>query len=452
MTMENMLVGAINMQDQDSIEIALLAPPTSAHRGAWSHYWQKVGQPWRTEPETDADRQVYLMQRLTIRPDLEEGVYPFKDIKLDRADVEWLLANHEQGRGPVDWHDPQQRNRLGIDLRGANLRGANLHGLPLSHMLGGLNWRERDRTPERREAAAVHLEGAILSGAHLERAELYMAYLERADLYMAHLANASLRKAHLEGASLRKAYLVYTDEQNNGPRGARPPVKFSPADLRAAFFDSTTDLRSVFLGDERHGFVRLADVQWGGVNLAIVDWTPVKILGDEGKARKMVHTGKDAQEAHIADFRDAVRANRQLSVALQSQGLNEEATRFAYRAQLLQREVLKLQRKYAAYLFSIFLDLLAGYGYQPIRSVISYLLVISIFSIMYFVLGKTTGPQFSPLGAVVFSLTSFHGRGFFPGGIPLDDPITVTAALQAVVGLTIEISFIATFTQRFFGK
>jgi hypothetical protein len=62
------------------------------------------------------------------------------------------------------------------------------------------------------------------------------------------------------------------------------------------------------------------------------------------------------------------------------------------------------------------------------------------------------GPAFSPLGALVFSVTSFHGRGFFPGGIALDDPITVTAAAEAIIGLLIEISFIATFTQRFFGS
>ena len=436
------------MLEQNRTGISIPPRPTSSQNAAWSTYWREVGQPWRKEPEIDVERRAYLTQRLSIQPDLEEGIYPFKDIKLDRADIEWLLANHENGRGPVDWRDPQQRDRPGIDLRGANLRGANLHRLPLSHMLGGLTWRERDRTPERREMAAVHLEGAILSGAHLERAELYMAYLERSDLYMAHLANASLRKAHFEGASLRKAYLVYTEEQDQEKRA----VKFSPADLRAAFFDSTTDLRSIFLGDERHGFVRLADVQWGGVNLAIIDWDPIKILGDEGKARKMKHTGNDAQEAHIADYRDAVRANRQLSVALQSQGLNEEATRFAYRAQLLQRQVLKFQGRPFAYSFSFFLDLLAGYGYQPARSIISYLLVIFTSAIVYFILGEVTGPRFSPLGALVFSLTSFHGRGFFPGGIPLDDPITVAASLEAVVGLTIEISFIATFTQRFFGK
>lgn len=49
-------------------------------------------------------------------------------------------------------------------------------------------------------------------------------------------------------------------------------------------------------------------------------------------------------------------------------------------------------------------------------------------------------------------MTSFHGRGFFPGGIALDDPITVLAAFEAFVGLVIEVSFIATFTQRFFAR
>lgn len=423
--------------------------PIATEKDAWRAYWQDLQQPWRTEPELDADRQAYLAQRLTVLPDLEEGIYPFKDIRLTRADVEWLLAQHENGGGPVDWRDPQQRHRLGIDLRGANLRGMDLRGLPLSHMLGGLSWRERDRTPERRETAAVHLEGALLSEAHLEKAELYMAYLQKADLYMAHLAGASLRKTHLEGASLRKASLVYIADSKEK---STPSVKLSPADLRAAFFDNTTDLRSVFLGDEQHGFVRLADVQWGGANLAMVDWTAIKMLGDEGKARKITYEGEEARELHISDYREAVRANRQLSVALQAEGLNEEATRFAYRAQLLQREVIRLQGRPTAYGFSLFLDLLAGYGYKPARSILSYLLVILTFSILYFILGQTSGPAFSPISAVVFSLTSFHGRGFFPGGIPLDDPITVAASLEAVVGLTIEISFIATFTQRFFGK
>jgi hypothetical protein len=49
-------------------------------------------------------------------------------------------------------------------------------------------------------------------------------------------------------------------------------------------------------------------------------------------------------------------------------------------------------------------------------------------------------------------VNTFHGRGFFPGGITLDDPLTVIAAIEAFLGLIIEVTFIATLTQRFFGK
>ncbi len=49
------------------------------------------------------------------------------------------------------------------------------------------------------------------------------------------------------------------------------------------------------------------------------------------------------------------------------------------------------------------------------------------------------GPVLSLLGSVVFSVISFHGRGFFPGGIGLDDPLTVVDALEAFIGLLIEV-------------
>ncbi len=441
--------------EHNNEHIFTLARPLVSNRTEWLAYWNAIGQPWRIEPEIDLERQEYLTQRLALKVDLDEGIYQFKGVKLNRADIEWLLANHENGRGPVNWLVPEHHDRVGIDLRGADLRGANLRGLPLSHMLGGLNWRERNRTQEGRDMAAVHLEGAILSEAHLENAELYMAHLERADLFKAHLAGASLRKAHLEGASLRLAYLVALDEQGDEKKkklASSSKLVLPPADLRAAFFDSVTDLRNAHLGDEKRGFVRLADVHWGEVNLAIVDWSLIKTLGDEGRARIVAHKQKVNKENAIDGYREAVRAYRQLAVTLQSQGLNEEAARFLYRAQLLQREVVKLQGKAGAYIFSVFLDILAGYGYKTVRSLIAYLLVVFCFSIIYFILGRIVGPHLSPLGALVFSVTSFHGRGFFPGGITLDDPITVMAAAEAIIGLTIEISFIATFTQRFFGK
>lgn len=100
---------------------------------------------------------------------------------------------------------------------------------------------------------------------------------------------------------------------------------------------------------------------------------------------------------------------------------------------------------------SWFLYFIAGYGYRPGRSVIWYLVMIFGFALTYTTFGHL---PFFP-DAIVFSLTSFHGRGFFPGlggENSLHNPLVIMAAFEAVVGLLIEVSFIGTFTQRFFGR
>src|SRR5437660_140687 len=110
------------MSEQDGRQASTLQRPTTDDPNAWKAYWKTQGQPWRTEPEIDGDRQKYLTERRAIVPDIEQGIYPFRDIKLSRTDVEWLLATHENGRGPVDWNDRHQRDREGLDMRGADLR------------------------------------------------------------------------------------------------------------------------------------------------------------------------------------------------------------------------------------------------------------------------------------------------------------------------------------------
>lgn len=109
--------------------------PHDDNRDAWKAYWTTQGMPWRTEPEVDAERQAFLAERLAIKADTEAGTYPFKDIMLVRADVEWLLATP----GARDWYGANQESgneerwrRDGMDLRGADLRRHNLDDLPLS--------------------------------------------------------------------------------------------------------------------------------------------------------------------------------------------------------------------------------------------------------------------------------------------------------------------------------
>lgn len=290
-----------------------------------------------------------------------------------------------------------------------------------------------------------------LSGAQLKGADLGGAQLQKVGLFRAQLQKASLMGAQLQGAilgfaQLQEASLSFADLRGADLRGAQLQeaslfgAQLQGANLRGAFFDNATNLEEVILGDGKEKFALLADVSWGGANLAAVDWSPLKMLGDEYLARQSTSS--------IEACRTVVRANRQLAVVLRDQGLNEEADHFAYRAQLCQRVVWRRQRRWLKYIFSWFLYLLAGYGYRPLRSLLWYLVVIFGFALAYFALGHIT-----PLEAFVLSLTSFHGRGFFPGtNITLSDPRVVLAAFEAVTGLFIEISFIATFTQRFFGR
>jgi uncharacterized protein YjbI with pentapeptide repeats len=467
--------------------------PASDDKDVWIAYWKEQGHAWRTEPEIDSERQKYLAERQSITPDIEKGIYPFKGIKLSRADVEWLLATHENGRGSVDWSDENQREREGLDLRGADLRQIDLHDLPLTRLYGGLTFEEWSwGIDEQGAMAAIVLEDANLTGAQLQGAELnyaqlrranltgaqlqtaefYKAQLQEARLERAQLQNANLNganlqnawlleaqlyKANLAGAQLQEAWLLSADlEWSRLDDAQLQNAKLSRAQLlNANLWGANVEgahLHHAIIGNEWGIGPLLADVQWSNTNIAVIDWRQVSSLMDDLMAKlSMKNKGKGQG---LLDYRKAVRANRQLAIALQNQGLNEDAARFAYRAQLLQRKVFWYQgvRSLGQYLFSLFLALLTGYGYKPARSFLAYLLVIIMFALAYFIIGRTVGPSLSPVGAWVFSMTSFHGRGFFPGGIKLDDPLTVLAAIEAFVGLLIEVTFIATLTQRLFGK
>lgn len=437
--------------------------------------------PWRTEPDPPLDRQNTLTACLAPQPGVKQNGYPFQGVKLTRADIEWLLVNHENGRGPIDWSDEQQRKRWGLDLRGADLHQVDLRNLPLARMRGGLTRDEWQlATLEQRDIAGVHFEGADLSGAHLEGATLEGAHLDGATLRRVHMQATNLFRASLKNTYLREAHLQRANLRGTRLEGAYLfEAHLEGADLRNAFFDSATNLERINLGERKFGFATLADVHWGDVNLSVANWAEIRRLGDEYRARQreIERGSKTAIEKRrrLEDYSAAVRANRQLANTMRAQGMNEEAVRYAYRAQVLQRKVLLRQilwgrveslspdmprglrlvmdglwfriRRVTAYIFSQFLDILAGYGYKPGRSALAYLLVITGFATCYYFIG-----HLSPSEALIFSVTSFHGRGFLPGPFALGSPVTGLAALEAVIGLFIEISFIATFTQRFFGR
>ncbi len=192
------------------------------------------------------------------------------------------------------------------------------------------------------------------------------------------------------------------------------------------------------------------------MSVAVVNWTPVEVLGDEWVAREATRKNEySAQpEVRLGIYQAGVRANRQLAVALRSQGLSEEADRFTYNAQKLQRDVFDQQRQRGRWLLSWGLALLAGYGYRLWRILAAYGTVLAVFTLVYAMLGVHSMRDESGARALwdafLVSLSAIHGRTTFEQ-LGAWSPAAWVAAVESVVGIVIEGVFVAMLVQRFFG-
>jgi hypothetical protein len=158
-------------------------------------------------------------------------------------------------------------------------------------------------------------------------------------------------------------------------------------------------------------------------------------LDDEGLAQEArTEDGRrKSRTVRIQEFEAAVRAYIQLEVVLRAQGVIEAANRYAYRAYVLVRQVLRRKFQFARYLGSQFLNLTSGHGYRLMRAFITYLVTISVFALLYWCvtnnvslifgcftqiitwMGMAPPPpsttHLQGYEALVVSMTSFHGRG-----------------------------------------
>jgi hypothetical protein len=307
-------------------------------------------------------------------------------------------------------------------------------------------------------------ERANLSHAGLASANLSGSTLVEINLSNSILNYAILSNAVLTGANLREAELREVDLTNTDLRGAN----LSGATLVGARFSEGNKLDGIVLGN----YTKLADVHWNGANLVSIDWSSLTILGDELQAR--MELDKDGRKKdpydRLEEWKAAVRAYRLLSIALRAQGMHEEADRYAYRTRVCQRSVYYWQARqekkgtimnriqstwhsFSQMCWSGLLDVIAGYGFRPSRSAGTYLLFVLCFALYYLIVGRKFVLELNPLQSLIFSVTSFHGRGFTPSGIiALDSPLLIGAAIESIVGLVLEITFIVTFIQRFFAR
>lgn len=140
-------------------------------------------------------------------------------------------------------------------------------------------------------------------------------------------------------------------------------------------------------------------------------------------------------------------AYRQLATQLRAQGMSEVADRFIYRAQVRQRILLRRQRRWGGYLFSLLLAAMAGYGYRLSRIALAYGLVVATFTVGYLfsdlasggvvASGSGTALAQAALNALQISLNAIHGRVFF-AQFGLDTLQSWLATIDSIFGIVIE--------------
>lgn len=366
-------------------------------------------------------------------------------------------------------------NLAGVALHAADLRNAHFEGANLSHAdLGHAHLQKAvlaGTTLTSADLEVAHLDHTALDFADLRQSKLTHASFEGSVMISANLAGAKgfrvqfasslLERANLSGASLGLSYFHNANLRGANLTGAHIPgavlrgaclanANLAGADMREARMDNDTDLSGITLDTE----TQLRDIDWNGTSLTRIAWDQIPRLGDEAAIREAKSRPK-----RVAALREAARAYRGLSIVLRTQGLLIPAGNYRLREQQLERKALFWEGRFLSWFGSWLMDLVAGYGERPGRIFASYLLVVSFFAATYYTVTNFVGAVLATnpahltwSEALVLSLSSFHGRGFFPQSISLGDPIAVVAALEAVVGLFIELMLIATFSRRFLGN
>jgi Pentapeptide repeats (8 copies) len=288
--------------------------------------------------------------------------------------------------------------------------------------------------------ARANLRGACLLAANLKGIDLYGANLSEADLRNVNLSSAFLREADLSGANLSRANLSGASLRH---------VNLYGSNIRRVLLSTETILDDILIDPE----VRIDGVRWSDAPLNAISWEQALRFGDEPTFHD--RKGQNNKERALL-YRNAARAYHGLVVALQDQGLGDVASGYRLRELAMQRKALFAQHNYGGWLLNVLLGSVAGHGEKPGRAFGAYLGIVATFSLIFWVVTNFihTGSQQSLqwYEALVLSVSSFHGRGFFTNTINLGDPLAIVAAFEAVSGLFIELIFIATFSRRFLGE
>lgn len=448
--------------------------------------------PTPDDSEPPQDRQVEL--RAKYDANVSVGKPPYAGVVIrTRGEVNWIVQERQ-------WLTERAGNfetsEQAIDLRGVGFHGAVLSGIDLSAAdLSGAYIQDCyfDDHASLRRANLINsqIHDTDFSGANWTYANLSAVWMTNCTFTDADFTLSNLSGAILLSCTFTRTKLTFANLTGAGISGedwdffrdvslaaanlsgAELLIGFKDSDvgsdLRQARMDSTTMLGLSDIDDDDPGKfrfgerARLLDVGWNGAVLANVQWKQlhrkrVHRLGDEANIKR-AGAGWKARKARGTALRDAARAYRGLAKALQAQGLDSDARHYRARERKLGRQAMLCSFELVRWGFFSMLNIVSGNGDNPGRALGWYVGVIGTFAAIYWAITNkvfgfitSSSVHLKWYEALVLSISSFHGRGFFPATLTLGDPVALVAAAEAIIGLFIELVFIATFTQRFFAR
>jgi hypothetical protein len=266
------------------------------------------------------------------------------------------------------------------------------------------------------DAQEVDLAGADLSGADLAAADLRKANFTGADLSGANLASADLEEAHFLKCDLSNARLWHAFMSG---------INLAEANLERA------DLLKAVLTNAKLWHVNLENVKF---------------------LTKHSFTGKTPiDEKGAISASEAYRNLKQYFIA---HGRYDDSSWASFKEKQLERKYL-FENKKIAYLPSLLMAILCGYGEKPYRVIISSISIVFIYSLIYGLLNALNIPEGSNLLSlkawdyIYFSIVTFTTLGFgdlTPKMIPLFQMLTGS---EAFIGAFMMGLFVFTLARKY---
>jgi len=264
------------------------------------------------------------------------------------------------------------------------------------------------------------------SRADLSGAEIFDANLEGSEFVGADLSNCDLTHCSLKGSDLTKAKLINSRLWNTDLTGAN----LTEADLTGS------DLANACLFNAKLWHTDFKDVK----SLSVRNFSP----------RALLNVGAKIDEAGLVSSEEAYRA---LKNYFMQNGMYNDASWAAFKEKTMERLMLKKARNWH-YIPSLFMSISCGYGEKPYRIVISALLTIFGFAILFWSFRGLESPV-NPVGALIWSDYLYHSAVTFTtvgyGDIipKASSFFRLMAATEAFLGVFLTGLFIFTLARKY---